>query len=395
MTPYTAIVLAAGQGKRMKSGQNKQFLYINQLPLIVHTLSVFNRDDWCREMIVVINPKEREEMAALLSEYPLDKPVNLVEGGAERQDSVYEGLWAITNQDMPVFIHDGARPFVEQHHLHQLAEALKEQQAALLAVPVTDTVKQKDGDYLKTLNRDTLWAAQTPQCFSYPLILEAHQAAKRDGYYGTDDASLVERLDHAVTIVKGSNQNIKITTPDDLKQAESYVQQVNHGKKEEQTMFRIGQGFDVHELTEGRKCIIGGVEIPYEKGLSGHSDADVLLHTIGDACLGAIGERDIGKHFPDTDPAFKDADSSTLLSHIWHMVSEQGYKLGNLDCTIIAEAPKMGPYIEEIRSHIARLLQADPSQVNVKATTTEKLGFTGRKEGIAAQAVILLQNTQQ
>ncbi|QTN01301.1 2-C-methyl-D-erythritol 2,4-cyclodiphosphate synthase [Sediminibacillus dalangtanensis] len=160
-------------------------------------------------------------------------------------------------------------------------------------------------------------------------------------------------------------------------------------------MFRIGQGFDVHQFAEGRPCIIGGVDIPYEKGLLGHSDADVLLHTIADACLGAIGEGDIGKHFPDTDPLFKDADSERLLAHVWQLVEERGYQLGNLDCTVIAQAPKMAPYIEAIRGNICRILAVDVSQVNVKATTTEKLGFPGRKEGIAAQAVVLLHNNLQ
>lgn len=156
-------------------------------------------------------------------------------------------------------------------------------------------------------------------------------------------------------------------------------------------MFRIGQGFDVHQLTEGRPLIIGGIEIPYEKGLIGHSDADVLLHTITDACLGAIGEGDIGRHFPDTDPAFKDADSAKLLEHIWSMIKDKGYTLVNADCTIIAQKPKMSPYIEQMKIRIAELLECTPEQINVKATTTEKLGFTGRGEGIAAQAVVLLQ----
>jgi 2-C-methyl-D-erythritol 2,4-cyclodiphosphate synthase len=156
-------------------------------------------------------------------------------------------------------------------------------------------------------------------------------------------------------------------------------------------MFRIGQGFDVHQLTEGRPLIIGGIEIPYEKGLLGHSDADVLLHTVADACLGAIGEGDIGRHFPDTDPAFKDADSAKLMEHVWGIVKGKGYKLVNADCTIIAQKPKMAPYIEQIRDRVAELLEASAEQVNIKATTTEKLGFTGRGEGIAAQVALLLQ----
>lgn len=155
-------------------------------------------------------------------------------------------------------------------------------------------------------------------------------------------------------------------------------------------MFRIGQGFDVHQFAEGRPLILGGITIPYEKGLLGHSDADVLLHTISDACLGAVGEGDIGKHFPDTDPAFKNADSAVLMQQVWEIVKEKGYTLGNVDCTIIAQKPKMAPHIETMRARIAELLEADVSQVNVKATTTEKLGFTGREEGIAAQAAVLL-----
>jgi len=159
-------------------------------------------------------------------------------------------------------------------------------------------------------------------------------------------------------------------------------------------MFRIGQGFDVHQLTEGRPLIIGGIEIPYEKGLLGHSDADVLLHTVADACLGAIGAGDIGKHFPDTDEKFKDADSAKLLAHVWELVREQGYVLLNADCTIIAQKPKMAPYIEQMKERIAQLLEATPDQVNVKATTTEKLGFAGRGEGIASQAVVLLKKAE-
>ncbi|MGN7941543.1 2-C-methyl-D-erythritol 2,4-cyclodiphosphate synthase [Virgibacillus sp. 6R] len=157
-------------------------------------------------------------------------------------------------------------------------------------------------------------------------------------------------------------------------------------------MIRVGQGFDVHQLVEGRPLIIGGIEIPYEKGLLGHSDADVLLHTVADACLGAIGEGDIGKHFPDTDPKFKDADSAKLLTHVWSLVKAKGYELGNIDCTIIAQKPKMAPHIEKMRERIAQLLEADISQVNVKATTTEKLGFTGRQEGIASLTTVLVQS---
>lgn len=394
MTKYTAIVLAAGQGKRMLTGRNKQFLIVDDKPLIIHTLSVFDQDDWCEELVLVTNEKERSQMEQLLTDFPIQQEVRLVDGGAERQNSVYAGLTVVENRGVPVFIHDGARPFVSQQLLHELAETAREKKAALLATPVTDTIKRKSATRLETLDRSTLWAAQTPQAFSYDLIKLAHEEAKKRGYYGTDDASLVERLDREVAIVKGSYDNIKLTTPEDLHKAEAYLSNQRKGKVEDVPMFRVGQGFDVHQLTDGRPCIIGGVEIPYEKGLLGHSDADVLLHTIADACLGAIGEGDIGKHFPDTDPTFKDADSGKLLQHVWKMVKDHGYALGNMDCTVIAQAPKMAPYIEQIRDNIASLLRVEVGRINIKATTTEKLGFTGRKEGIAAQASVLLQNNQ-
>ncbi|MFG6117314.1 bifunctional 2-C-methyl-D-erythritol 4-phosphate cytidylyltransferase/2-C-methyl-D-erythritol 2,4-cyclodiphosphate synthase [Halobacillus sp. MO56] len=390
MINYTAIVLAAGQGKRMKAGRNKQFLLLDDKPLIIHTLSVFETDEWCKEIILVINENEQQSMQSLVKSYSFNTNIRFAEGGKERQDSVYEGLRYVSDKSIPVFIHDGARPFVEHQHLHELAEMTKQHEAALLAVPVTDTIKQRDDNKLKTLERSSLWAAQTPQSFSYPLILQAHEQAKAAGYYGTDDASLVERMGKDVVVVQGSYDNMKLTTPEDKMKAQSQLTKYNQTGDEE--MFRIGQGFDVHQLAEGRKCIIGGVEIPHTKGLLGHSDADVLLHTVADACLGAIGEGDIGKHFPDTDEAFKDADSSQLLQQVWSLVQEKGYQLGNLDCTVIAQAPKMAPYIKEIRENIAALLATDMARINVKATTTEKLGFPGRGEGIAAQAVVLLQN---
>ncbi len=396
MTNYTAIVLAAGQGKRMLAGRNKQFLMLDQQPLIIHTLIAFAKDSWCKEIVLVTNDQEHKQMEKLLQDYPPGmEGIHLVDGGKERQDSVFAGLNAIQNTDLPVFIHDGARPFVSREQLHRLARTVAAEQAALLAVPVTDTIKKKDGNTLITLDRKTLWAAQTPQGFEFALIYQAHQQAQDRGYYGTDDASLVEQLGRETAIVKGSYDNIKLTTPEDLQKAESYLANQRKGKTEESAMFRIGQGFDVHQLTEGRKCIIGGVEIPYEKGLLGHSDADVLLHTIADACLGAVGEGDIGKHFPDTDPEFKNADSGKLLQHVFAIVREKGYELGNVDCTVIAQAPKMAPYIEEIRANIASLMDTDLDRINVKATTTEQLGFAGRKEGIAAQAVVLLQNNPQ
>lgn len=395
MKNYHVIVLAAGQGKRMKAGRNKQFIQLAGKPLIIHTLSVFEQDDDCSGIILVSHPDEQGQMEEMVKGYGLQKVSRIVPGGKERQDSVYNGLM-VFDQETIVLIHDGARPFIDRQSIHRLVAAVDSHGAALLGVKVTDTMKLRGDQGICTLDRNRLWAAQTPQGFSLSIIRNAHEKAREEKFLGTDDASLVERLGKQVTIVEGSYDNIKITTPEDLKKAEMIIQQTKYeGSGEDQTVFRVGQGFDVHQLAEGRHCIIGGVDIPHEKGLVGHSDADVLLHTIADACLGAIGEGDIGKHFPDTDVAYKDADSKDLLREVWSLVQEKGYQLGNLDCTIIAQAPKMAPYIDKMRTNIAEILQANASRINVKATTTENLGFTGRKEGIAAQAVILLQKNGQ
>jgi 2-C-methyl-D-erythritol 4-phosphate cytidylyltransferase / 2-C-methyl-D-erythritol 2,4-cyclodiphosphate synthase len=390
MEKYQVIVLAAGLGKRMKKGHNKQFIRFLDKPLIIHTLNVFEHDPYCEGILLVINPAERKEMQKLIEQYEVKKVCQLVDGGKERQHSVYNGLKALHNVSI-VLIHDGARPFVEHQSIHELVKTVKEKGAALLATPVNDTIKTNEGGQLRTLNRQYLFAAQTPQGFNYQLIREAHDRAEQDKYIGTDDASLVERLGWDVQVVRGSYDNFKLTTPEDIKKAESLFLDKMNNREEGSFTMRIGTGYDVHQLVDNRPCIIGGVEIPYEKGLLGHSDADVLLHTVADACLGAIGEGDIGKHFPDTDPEFKNADSSKLLAHVWEIVTKKGYVLGNIDCTIIAQAPKMAPYVEQMKANIAHILGADLSQVNVKATTTEKLGFTGRKEGIAAEAVVLLQ----
>ncbi|MRG87991.1 2-C-methyl-D-erythritol 4-phosphate cytidylyltransferase [Salinibacillus xinjiangensis] len=382
---YQSVVLAAGLGKRMRMGKNKQFLELAGKPLIVHTLSVFEQDEWCSGIYLVVNPNERAEMKALLEEYSITKVADVIDGGSERQHSVYNGLQAC-KPDGIVLIHDGARPFVEKQHIHELVESASAKGAALLAVPVTDTIKRAEDGRLETLKRDMLWSAQTPQGFQYSVIKAAHEQANQDQFIGTDDASLVERLGHHVDIVQSSYDNFKLTSPEDIEKAINLLR----GREDNSLDVKIGTGYDVHQLVEGRPCIIGGVTIPYEKGLLGHSDADVLLHTVADACLGALGEGDIGKHFPDTDPAFKDADSKELLSQVWEMVKAKGFQLGNIDCTIIAQAPKMAPYINQIRGNLANLLEAEESQINIKATTTEKLGFTGRKEGIAAQAAVLL-----
>ncbi|SDK58730.1 2-C-methyl-D-erythritol 4-phosphate cytidylyltransferase [Sediminibacillus albus] len=224
MRSYHAIVLAAGQGKRMKAGENKQFIKIRNKPLIIHTLELFNRDSWCTSISLVVNPKEEERIRDLINNTAFQKNVQIVKGGKERQQSVFEGLKSMEGYSGMVFIHDGARPFVSLDSLHELAEATFTHQAALLAVPVTDTIKQvKNNKLLETLDRSTLWAAQTPQGFHYDMIFKAHQLADEQNYTGTDDASLVERTGQQVEIVQGSYDNIKITTPEDLKRAQAFI----------------------------------------------------------------------------------------------------------------------------------------------------------------------------
>ncbi|SDJ71245.1 2-C-methyl-D-erythritol 4-phosphate cytidylyltransferase [Salimicrobium halophilum] len=222
MTNYTVVIVAAGQGKRMNAGRNKQFLMIGERPLIVHTLQAFTKDKECREIILVTNESDEEDMRGLMNRYKLPK-IKLVHGGKERQDSVYQGLLAVSDPHLPVLIHDGARPFVKKENVHELVKRIQEDQAALLAVPVTDTVKQMKDGKLQTLNRDQLWAAQTPQGFSYDLIKRAHEKAQKDGFYATDDAALAESFGYDVSIVHGSYDNIKITTPEDLQKATAYV----------------------------------------------------------------------------------------------------------------------------------------------------------------------------
>ncbi|MFC4620219.1 bifunctional 2-C-methyl-D-erythritol 4-phosphate cytidylyltransferase/2-C-methyl-D-erythritol 2,4-cyclodiphosphate synthase [Camelliibacillus cellulosilyticus] len=383
---YRVVIPAAGSGRRINAGQNKLLLKIGDDPIIIHTLRVFERDENCEGIVLVVKQEEMDDFKRLTATAGITKVKRLVKGGNERQDSVRRGLSTLEGDGL-VLIHDGARPFVSESLLKRVVEAAENGSAAIPAMPVKETLKKVADHYIvATIDRRNLWAAQTPQAFRLSVILEAHNKAAEGHIAVTDDAALMEWFDHDVSIVPGEESNIKVTTPDDLELADYFM-----AKGMAKMGTRIGQGFDVHRFTEGRPLIIGGVTIPYDRGLEGHSDADVLLHAISDALLGAIGAGDIGRHFPDTDPRYKGADSKQLLKEVWSMVKAHGYSLGNIDAVIIAQKPKMAPYIAPMQSVVAELLEVDKESVNIKATTTETLGFTGREEGIAAQAVCLIE----
>lgn len=368
----TALISAAGSGKRMGGPMPKQFMKIRGRTILETTVETFEKMNFVDEIIIISG----EDFIQLCEELcrGFSKVKSVIAGGRERQDSVKAGINCIEGDGI-VLIHDGVRPFVTKEVIEGVLQGVYEAGAAVPVVACKDTVRQTDTLQIGsvTLDRKTLFQVQTPQGFDLEIIRKAFEKADADGFMGTDDASLVERLGQKIALTEGSYENIKITTREDLPMD-----------------MRIGTGFDVHQLVEGRRLIMGGVDIPYEKGLLGHSDADVMVHALMDAMVGAAGLGDIGKHFPDTDPKYKGADSLVLLGHVNDLINDAGYVLGNADVTIIAQKPKMAPHIQQMRENIARVLKVDIARINVKATTTEKLGFTGRGEGIASEAVCLL-----
>ncbi|SMD14248.1 2-C-methyl-D-erythritol 4-phosphate cytidylyltransferase [Sporomusa malonica] len=378
------IIAAAGQGKRMGGGINKVFIPLLGKPVLAHTIlaACAALDVGC--LVVTAAAEEVDSMKLLLAELYTPVPWQVVAGGSERQHSIANALKVIPDSAEIIVVHDGARPLVEPSLFNQAVAAARQHQAAIVAVPVKDTIKSADtaGWVSGTPDRRTLWAVQTPQAFEAGLLKAAYEQAARDGYLGTDDATLVERMGVKVKVVPGNYQNIKITTPEDLSVAGILLA----NRQEEIGVIRSGIGYDVHRLVPERKLILGGVDIPYTLGLDGHSDADVLLHAIKDALLGAAALGDIGRHFPDTDGRYKGISSLALLGEVREILARNGYTVNNIDATIVAQKPKLAPYIARMNSNIAETLGIDVGQVNVKATTTEGLGFAGQGQGIAAYA---------
>lgn len=361
------------------------FAEIAGKPILVHTLSVFESCDAVGEIIIVTGEDDIEAAGDLVGRFGFTKVRHIVPGGAQRQDSVSRGLQRVTHD--VVAIHDAARPMVTCDIIERSIREAETVGACITAVPVIDTIKSAKSEASRapivtgTVDRSNLYAVQTPQTFRTDLIRRAYESAFAEGFYATDDAALVERLGEKVSIVQGSYDNIKITTPSDVDLA-SMKLGGSHS--------RTGIGFDVHALVEGRKLILGGVEIPFEKGLAGHSDADVLVHAIMDALLGAAALGDIGRHFPDTDPTYKGISSMKLLSHVGKLLSSEGWRVSNVDAVLICERPKIASRVPDMVRGIADCLGVEPGRISVKGTTTEHLGFTGRGEGIACQAVASL-----
>ena len=380
----SAIIPAAGSGRRMKAKVNKQFMSIAGQPVL--TRSLLSLAPWVDELIIVARPGE-EKLCQQVALGHVDK-FRIISGGTTRQQSVYNGLRSAGGDY--VLVHDGNRPLVSGKLIQRVLEAARVHGAAIPVVPVVDTIKEiDDGFVVATLPRHRLRAVQTPQAFRKELLLHAHQHAVEQGIAGTDDSSLVESLNQPVAMVEGELANLKITTPGDLERAERIL----NARTGPNPPLRVGHGYDVHRLVDGRKLVLGGVSVPFEQGLDGHSDADVLVHAIIDALLGAAGLGDIGRHFPDSDPAWAGADSCKLLAHVMELVQGQGLHPANIDATIIAQRPRLSGYIHQMAHGLAEILHLNARYVNIKATTTETLGFAGRGEGIAAHCVCTLTTT--
>ena len=375
-----AVVVAAGRGMRMGAAVNKVLLPLCGGPVIRHAVRAFCETDEIDGVVVVVSADETEQMRAALC--GLEKVCAIVPGGSTRQESVKNGLDALPKEARIALVHDGARPLISRELIARCIRQTEDCGSAVVCTPVTDTVKvEKDGCVVRTLDRSQLRAVQTPQCFFAGELKAAYEAAARDGVSVTDDASVMEHAGHSVHLLESSEVNFKLTTPEDLRRAEDIIGE----RRFMQRLPRTGFGYDVHKLVSGRRLILCGKEIPWEKGLDGHSDADVAVHALMDALLGAACLGDIGRLYPDNDPAFEGADSMKLLADVLRRVKDAGYAVVHADVTIVAQKPKLMPYMDEMRRNLENAMAG--AQVNVKATTTERLGFEGRGEGISAQAV--------
>jgi 2-C-methyl-D-erythritol 4-phosphate cytidylyltransferase/2-C-methyl-D-erythritol 2,4-cyclodiphosphate synthase len=376
MSIVAAVVVAAGRGVRAGGEQPKQYREIHGVPVIRRALAAFAQHPAVSFTQPVIHLADLARYRDAARGLPLLEPIG---GGATRQDSVLAGLAAlVAHRPDKVLVHDAARPFVSPA---LITRALRVEGGAVPAVPLSDTIKVvADGRIIETLDRSRLRSIQTPQVFGFEQLLAAHKKAAAAGRHDfTDDAALAEWAGMSVGVFDGEAANIKLTTPDDFARAEV----TGRGALGD---VRIGSGYDVHAFADGDHVMLGGVRIPHERGLSGHSDADVGLHALVDAILGALADGDIGAHFPPSDPKWRGASSDQFLAFAVERVRARGGEIAHLDLTVVCEAPRIGPHRDAMRSRIAQIAGLTIDRVAVKATTSEKLGFTGRREGISAQA---------
>jgi len=371
------IIVAAGRGHRFGGEIPKQYRTIGGTTILEHTIKAFKKVPYIDFIQCVIHGDDRALYDQSTAGLNILDPVI---GGATRQKSVMNGLYSLGNTEPDlVLIHDAARPFISPKHIEDIIRAAADHGAVIPTLPVSDTIKLiNDNKIIKTVDRHTLARAQTPQAFRYKLIFMAHK--RQEAQEMTDDAAIAEACGIQLLAIAGEENNFKITTRQDLKKAENMI-------KNNLTDIRSGLGFDVHAFEDGDQIILGGIAIAHNQKLRGHSDADVALHALTDALLGAIGDGDIGQHFPPNDDQWKGATSDIFLKHAAQLIKEKGGIIGNIDLTVICEAPKIAPHSQAMRDNIAKILDMPPSRVSIKATTTEQLGLTGRKEGIAAQAI--------
>lgn len=367
------VILACG-GKSLRMGENKLLIDCGGIPLIKRTCLSFRGIEEIKRLIIAVPEGDIPFYDELMSDIGIN--YLLVAGGKTRQESIHNAV-LMAKEDI-IIIHDGARPFLSRELILRSLEDAYRYGSSVACVPAKDTIRYCDSESSYCPKRENLYSVQTPQSFSRRLYLYAAGMAEESF---TDDAQLLDSIGIKPHLTKGEYSNIKITTPEDLMYLKNYSQEE----------LRVGHGYDVHRLVKGRELILGGVKIPYEKGLLGHSDADVLLHALMDALLGAAALGDIGKHFPDSDPSYSGISSMILLEKVYDLLALAGYKPSNADITVIAQEPKLAGYIQKMRDNISLALGLDRDRISVKATTEEGLGFTGNKEGIAAHAVVTIK----
>jgi 2-C-methyl-D-erythritol 4-phosphate cytidylyltransferase / 2-C-methyl-D-erythritol 2,4-cyclodiphosphate synthase len=387
-----AVIAAGGTGTRMNSAVPKQFLEIAGKPILLHTIAGIAAIEEVAQIIIALPAEHISEAQSILKQQPFRIEVQCVPGGAYRQESVSLGVAHAAPDADIIIVHDAVRPICDRDMMRRVLDAAWENGAAVPGLPATETIQRVDsnGRVLPTPPREELYAIQTPQAFRADILRTALKQAEEAGFLGTDESSVVLWAGHPVIVVPGSSDNIKITRPLDLDIAELLISKRSKGDYAGMNECRIGHGIDYHRLVEGRKLILGGVEIPFEKGLEGHSDADVLSHAVCDALLGAAALGDIGRHFPDTDPSNRGRSSLEFLREVRAKIETAGWKVQNVDATLLVQRPRIAPYALAMKRNIADSLGLDMADMNIKATTTEGLNAEGRGEGISAQAIALL-----